>query len=71
MPMAQRVSWALDSSLHVLVTALVGVLPALLVHGVSATVVLRMTRSMLAAAECLLFLIKMALVQIIRLLFAI
>jgi small-conductance mechanosensitive channel len=46
MPFSALISWADDSSLHVLVAAVVGVLLALLVYRVSATVVLRLTRSM-------------------------
>ena len=43
---SQLISWADDSSLHVLLAAGLSVLLALLVHGVSARVVLRLTRSM-------------------------
>lgn len=46
MPFAGLVSWADDSSLHVLLAAVAGVLLALLVYRVSATVVLRLTRSL-------------------------
>jgi small-conductance mechanosensitive channel len=43
---AELISWADDSSLHILVAALVCVLLALLVHSISAKIVLRMTRFM-------------------------
>ena len=43
---SRLISWADDSSLHVLVAAGLSVLLALLVHGVSARIVLRLTRSM-------------------------
>ena len=46
MPFSELISWADDSSMHVLIAALVAVLLALLVHRVSATVVLRLTRSL-------------------------
>ena len=50
------ISWADDSSLHVLIAALVAVLLALLVHRISASVVLRLTRSLpvsnRAAQQC-------------------
>ena len=46
MTMAQLTAWADNSSLHLLVAALVSVVLALLVHRVSATVLLRLTRSM-------------------------
>ena len=46
MPFAGLVSWADDSSLHVLLAAVVGALLALLVYRVSAPVVLRLTRSL-------------------------
>ena len=50
------ISWADDSSFHVLVAAVVSLLLALLVHRVSSTVVLRLTRSMpvadRAARQC-------------------
>ena len=43
---AELISWADDSSLHILVAALVCVLLALLVHSISSKIVLRMTRTM-------------------------
>lgn len=46
MPFSWLVSWADDSTLHVLVAAAVSVLLALLVHRISAKVVLRLTRSL-------------------------
>ena len=46
MPFSRLISWADDSTLHVLVAAAVSVLLALLVHRVSASVVLRLTRSL-------------------------
>ena len=56
MPFSELISWADDSSLHVLIAALVAVLLALLVHRISATVVLRLTRSLpvsnRAAQQC-------------------
>jgi small-conductance mechanosensitive channel len=56
MPFSQLISWADDSSLHVLVAALVCLLLALLAHRISSAVVLRLTRSMpvahSAAQQC-------------------
>jgi small-conductance mechanosensitive channel len=53
---SELMSWTDDSSLHVLIAALVAVVLALLVHRVSASVVLRLTRSMpvlnRAAQQC-------------------
>jgi small-conductance mechanosensitive channel len=43
---AELISWADDSSLHILIAAVVCVLLALLVHSISAKIVLRMTRTM-------------------------
>jgi small-conductance mechanosensitive channel len=56
MHFSELISWADDSSLHVMVAAVVSVLLALLVHRVSSTLVLRLTRSMpvadRAARQC-------------------
>lgn len=56
MQLSALISWADDSSLHVLVAAAVSLLLALLVHRVSSTVVLRLTRFMpvadTAARQC-------------------
>ena len=46
MPLSMLISWADDSTLHVLLAAAVSVLLALLVHRISAKVVLRLTRSL-------------------------
>ena len=46
MQFSRLISWADDSSLHVLMAAVAAVLLALLVYRVSATVVLRLTRSL-------------------------
>ena len=46
MPFSSLISWADDSTLHVLVAAGVSVLLALLVHRISAQLVLRLTRSL-------------------------
>ncbi|MDB5780044.1 MAG: MscS Mechanosensitive ion channel [Polaromonas sp.] len=46
MPLSGLISWADDSTLHVLLAAAVGVLLALLTHRISAKVVLRLTRSL-------------------------
>jgi len=46
MPFSRLIAWADDSTLHVLVAAAVSVLLALLVHRISAKVVLRLTRSL-------------------------
>ena len=46
MPLSRLISWADDSTLHVLLAAAVSVLLALLVHRISAKVVLRLTRSL-------------------------
>ena len=46
MNIAELISWADDSSLHILVAALISILLALLVHRISSTIVLRMTRTM-------------------------
>ena len=46
MNFAALISWADDSSLNILIAAVVSVLLALLVHSVSSTIVLRLTRSM-------------------------
>jgi len=46
MPFSRLIGWADDSTLHVLVAAAVSVLLALLVHRISAKVVLRLTRSL-------------------------
>ena len=54
--LSELMSWTDDSSLHVLMAALVAVLLALLVHRVTASVVLRLTRSLpvsnRAAQQC-------------------
>ena len=46
MPFSSLILWADDSTLHVLVAAGVSVLLALLVHRISAQLVLRLTRSL-------------------------
>jgi len=46
LPLSALVSWADDSSLHVLLAALASVLLALVAHRISATLVLRLTRSL-------------------------
>jgi small-conductance mechanosensitive channel len=56
MPFSELISWADDSSLHVLVAAVVALLLALLAHRLSSTVVLRVTRSLpvsnMTARQC-------------------